>query len=260
MIYDIKNLTYSYDDERTVLDNVSLQVNEGDILCILGPNGAGKTTLLNCMAGLLEYKKGMIEICGKSQKAMSAKEIAGIVGYVPQTHIPSFDYSVLDFVLMGRAHNTSVFGKPSREDTDACMDILKSMDLDHLAQKSYIRISGGERQRVLIARALAQQPEIMLFDEPTAHLDFGNQMRVLEKIKELSQAGIAVVITTHNPDHALLLDDKLAMIDRDGRIRTGGNELLTEEGLRVLYETDLRIVYIEELGRKACLIPEITEK
>lgn len=260
MIYNVKNLTCAYDDRRTVLDNVSLQVSEGEVLCILGPNGAGKTTLLNCMAGLLEYEHGTIDIKGKPQKDMSAKEIAGIVGYVPQTHVPSFDYSVLEFVLMGRAHNTSVFGRPSNEDTDACRNILKSMGLDHLAGKSYLRISGGERQQALIARALAQQPEIMLFDEPTAHLDYGNQQRVLEKIRELSNSGIAVVITTHDPDHALLLNDKLAIIDRTGRICTGGSELLTEERLRRLYDTDLRIVYVEEIGRKACLIPEIIEE
>lgn len=258
MILNINGLTYSYEDsERKVLNSVDLQIKEGDVMCILGPNGAGKTTLLNCMAGLLEYSEGNIEICERPQKEMSAKEIAGVIAYVPQTHTPSFDYSVMEFVLMGRAHNTSIFGRPGAEDEECCMNILRSMEIEHLADRSYINISGGERQQVLIARALAQEPEIVLFDEPTSHLDYGNQQRVLKKIMELSRAGIAAVITTHDPDHALLLGDKVAILDGDGHMTSGETDLITEERLRDIYNTDLRIMYVEELGRKVCLVPGI---
>lgn len=257
MIYEVKNITYQYpSSERKVLNGASAELKEGEILSILGPNGAGKTTLLNCMAGLLKPRSGMIKLCGKDLAAMSPREIAGIAGYVPQLHTPAFDYRVLDFVLMGRAPKTGMFGRPTKEDEDCCLRVLDSMQIGHLAEKSYIEISGGERQQVLIARAIVQEPKVILFDEPTAHLDYGNQHRVLRRIKKMAEEGFSVIITTHNPDHALLLGDKAAIVDRSGKITQGySKDIITEENLRKVYDTDLRLLWIEELGRYACLAP-----
>ena len=165
MIYEVRDLTFSYEaGGRTVLDHADLQLGEGEILSILGPNGAGKTTLLNCMAGLLKPADGSIRLCGQELDRMSEREIARLVGYVPQTHTPAFDYRVLDFVLMGRTPQMGMFARPKAGDEQLCLEVLGSMGIAHLAQKSYRNLSGGERQQVLIARAVVQQPRALLFD------------------------------------------------------------------------------------------------
>lgn len=259
MIYEVKDLTFKYPGgERIILDKAALTLNEGEILCILGPNGAGKTTLLNCMAGLLKPESGTIELCGQNLKDMKEKDIARIVGYVPQVHTPAFDYRVLDFVLMGRAPKIGTFSRPSAEDEDVCMKALNSLGIGSLAGKSYMNISGGERQQVLIARALVQEPKVILFDEPTAHLDYGNQHRVLNRVKQMAKEGFSVIITTHNPDHALLLGDRAAIVRKDGRIVQGDcSTIITEERLREVYGIDLKLTWVEEIGRMACLAPEL---
>lgn len=256
-VYEVNDLTFSYPGyDRKVLDGASLTLGKGEVLCILGPNGAGKTTLLNCMAGLLVPQSGEIKLCGRDIRSMKVKEIASLTGYVPQMHTPAFDYRVIDFVIMGRAPGTGMFARPGKDDEQKCLDVLEGMDLGHLAYKSYLDISGGERQQLLIARAIVQEPEVVLFDEPTAHLDYGNQHRVLKRIKLMASEGYSVVITTHNPDHALLLGDKAAIVSRGGRITQGDSGgVLTEEVLSEVYGMDIRIRYIEELGRTACLVP-----
>lgn len=262
MIYEVDNLTFSYPKgEGKVLDQASISLDEGEILCILGPNGAGKTTLLNCMAGLLTPTGGNIRLCGKPLHTMKAKEIAGIVGYVPQIHTPAFDYKVLDVVLMGRAPKTGIFGRPSKEDEKLCLQTLESMNLSHLAYRSYLDISGGERQQVMIARAIVQGPKAILFDEPTAHLDYGNQHRVLKRVKQMKEEGFSVIITTHNPDHALLLGGKAAIVGKDGSITQGSSEeILTEDTLRSIYQTDLKLLWVEEAGRTVCIAPGLQEQ
>ncbi|MCI7146417.1 MAG: ABC transporter ATP-binding protein [Clostridiales bacterium] len=259
MIYEVKDLTFSYpSDRRKVLNGASLSLGKGEVLCILGPNGAGKTTLLNCMAGLLSPDSGEVFLCDRNMREMKEKEIARLVGYVPQLHTPSFDYSAIDFVLMGRAPKTGTFSRPTEEDEEICMSVLTSMGLEYLADKSYLNISGGERQQLLIARAIVQEPEVVLFDEPTAHLDFGNQHRVLRRIRRMAEEGFSVIMTTHNPDHALLLGGKAAIVSRDGTIFQGDcEEIVTEKNLREVYDIDLKLMYIEELGRKVCLVPEL---
>lgn len=259
MIYEVNGLTFSYPSgDRKILDNASLSLDKGEILCILGPNGAGKTTLLNCMAGLLKGQGGEIELCGRDISKMKEKEIANLVGYVPQLHTPAFDYRVLDFVLMGRAPKTGTFSRPTEEDERMCLDVLESMGIAHLADKSYLNISGGERQQLLIARAIVQEPEVVLFDEPTAHLDYGNQHRVLRRVKQMAEEGFSIIITTHNPDHALMLGDKAAIVARDGTIIQGeSSEIITEETLRKIYGIDLRLMWVEELGRNICVAPEL---
>ena len=259
MIYEVKDITFSYPgSERRVLDGASLELEKGRVLAILGANGAGKTTLLNCMAGLLKAESGSIKLCGQELGTMKEKEIARLVGYVPQIHTPAFDYSVLDFVLMGRAPGMGTFSRPKSEDEEVCREVLGSMEIDHLAEKSYRNISGGERQQVLIARAIVQRPEVILFDEPTAHLDFGNRQKILARIRQMVDEGYSVVITTHDPDHALLLDDQAAIVDSTGRIAQGdAGEIITEERLKDIYGVDIRLKSVDGLSRKICVMPDL---
>lgn len=259
MVYEVKDLCFAYPgSSRTVLDDVSLEIENGSVLSILGPNGAGKSTLLNCMMNLLNPRSGSISVNGRDIQTMSAQELAKTVSFVPQNLKPVFGYSVLEFVLMGRAPLISALGRPGKEDKLAAYEALEKMGLSHLAERPYTEISGGEMQQASIARAIVRKPQVILFDEPTAHLDFGNQLRTLKVIKELSREGYTTVITTHNPDHAIMLGGGAAILDRDGKITVGStDELLTEERLSRVYNAELRIRYMEELGRKVCLYPNI---
>lgn len=259
MIYQVENLHFKYpDSNRRVLDGVSLNLNEGEIMSILGPNGAGKSTLLNCMANLINPISGSIKLCGKDISKQPVKEVAGTISYVPQNHTPAFGYSVFNFVLMGCAPNIGIFQKPGEEEQQRAMEALKELNIEHLADKPYTEISGGERQQATIARAIVQRPKAILFDEPTAHLDYGNQLRTLRLIKQMAEKGYAVIITTHNPDHAILLGGTAAILDREGHLKIGkSEEIITEDCLKKVYNTDLKLMYIEELNRMACIPPNL---
>ena len=260
-LYEIDNISFGYpQNEREVLSGVSFSLEAGQVLSILGPNGAGKSTLLNCMAGLLTPHRGEIRLSGKPIGTMPRNELAQKVAYVQQIHVPAFSYDVFQFVMMGRAPHIPFLGRPKSEDEDIAWEALAQMGITHLADKPYTEISGGERQQAVIARALAQQPEAVLFDEPAAHLDFGNQIRILRLIRKMAGDGYAVAMTTHNPDHALLLEGTAAILDRNGRLRTGpAGELLTEEAMAALYGPSIRLAYIEEIGRRAALHGGIDE-
>lgn len=260
-IYTIHDLSFRYPKgERDVFSGVNLVLKPGQVLSVLGPNGAGKSTLLHCMAGLAVPQKGEILLDGKPLSTLSRAEIARLIGYVQQTHVPAFSYTVFQFVLMGRAPHVSFFGRPSTQDEEAVWQVLEQLDITHLANKPYTDISGGERQQCVIARAVVQQPRAILFDEPTAHLDYGNQIRILHLIQQMAQEGFAVVMTTHNPDHVLLLDDQVALLDCTGTLRYGNTkEILDEKTLQQMYHTGLRLIHVDELGRNACLHTGLNE-
>ena len=255
MIYDVNNVEFTYPgNTNKVLNGVSLKLEKGEVLSILGPNGAGKSTLLNCMTGLLKPGHGSIKLDGSDISSLSARQVARVISYVPQTHIPAFSYTVLHFVTMGRAPHIGAMQKPRTSDVEVAKNALKTISIEHLADKSYTEISGGERQLTIIARALAQQPKAIIFDEPTAHLDYGNQHRILRLIKSLSERGYGIIITTHNPDHALLLGGNVGILSSDGTLVSGGcEEIITEERLKEVYKTSLRLLRIEELDRIVCL-------
>lgn len=187
MILQVKDLSFRYDSSRRIFQNVNFELDKGEILSILGTNGAGKSTLLNCLAGLFRPESGEILLGGRSMKTMSMGDVAKTVGYVPQIHTPAYAYTVREFTVMGRTPYIGAFATPSKEDYRIADEALERMNISHIAGKSYTEISGGERQQVTIARALTQQPQIILLDEPTAHLDYGNQYRVVQMIKELAQ-------------------------------------------------------------------------
>ncbi len=259
MIYHVKNLCFKYAAEgRSILKDASFSLQEGEIMSILGPNGAGKSTLLNCMANLLKPDSGEIYLCGRKMSEMGIKEVAGCISYVQQTHTPTFAYTVLNFVIMGRAPKIGMFRKPKAEDEQAARNALETLGIAHLAGIPYTEISGGERQQVTIARAIVQEPKVILFDEPTSHLDYGNQFRILGMMKIMQNRGFSIIVTTHNPDHAILLGGTAAILDRNGHLDVGKSaDIITEERLRKLYNTELRLLPIPELSRMVCVQPPL---
>ncbi len=254
MILEVKDLSFRY-TERIIFHDVSFSLDQGEVLSILGANGAGKSTLLNCIANLFRPVSGEIRLEGRPMSGMTMNEVAKIIGYVPQIHTPSFAYTVREFTVMGRTPYIRTFSKPSDEDYRIADEALERMHISHLRDKAYTEISGGERQQVTIARVIAQKPKLILLDEPTAHLDYGNQYRVVRMVKDLAREGYTLVMTTHNPDHAIILDGKVAILNRDGTLRVGSVEdTLTAETLSDLYGMKVKITYDEEAGRNICIV------
>ena len=259
MIIEAENLNFSYTKNgRQILHDVSLTLEEGQVMSILGPNGAGKSTLLNLLATLNVPDSGVVRLCGKDTTQMKPREVASILSYVPQTHTPAFSYTVFNFVLMGRAPKVGMFEKPKAEDFEIVERVLEEVGIAQLADKPYTEISGGERQEATIARALVQEPKAILFDEPTAHLDYGNQLKTLRVIKTLKEKGYAVIITTHNPDHAIMLGGTTAILDRTGHLTVGDSDkIITEDTLKDVYGTDLKLTFMEDVGRYICIPPNL---
>lgn len=241
MKLEIKHAACGYGNQ-TVLRDISLIIEGGEILCLLGPNGVGKTTLFKTILGFLQLQGGAIILNGESLQHWPKKKLARAIGYVPQAHIPPFPYSVLDVVVMGRTAHLGAFASPSRRDIAMARDALRTLGVSFLENRIYTEISGGERQMVLIARALTQQPDILLMDEPTSNLDFGNQIRVLKQIKGLARQGLGVVMTSHFPDHAFLCATKAALLRPNHAFTVGSvDEVLTEENLGSAYGIKVRI-------------------
>lgn len=254
MIYEIEDLTLSYPQIPPVVAHASFTLDEGETLTILGPNGAGKSTLLDGMMGLHEPSSGIVRMDGCDVVQMSPKKLAGRVAYVRQYQSSVFAFTVRDFVMMGRAPHLGIYGRAQEEDEHIVNDALKTMDIASLVDRPYTDISGGQRQQAVIARAIAQQPKAILLDEPTAHLDFGNQIRIVELVQSLSQMGYAIVMTTHDPNQAIMLGGKIAILDRSGELQVGSvEELMHEEDLCDLYRTDLKLTYVESVQRNAVL-------
>ncbi|MEZ5087028.1 MAG: ABC transporter ATP-binding protein [Tessaracoccus sp.] len=227
---------------RVVVRDVDLVVDGGTILCLLGPNGVGKTTLFKTMLGLLPAMGGRVLVGDQDLSGLSRPQIARLVGYVPQSQQTPFAFKALDVVLMGRTARMGAFGAPGRHDREAAMAALEALGVTKLADKAFTALSGGERQMVMIARALAQEPSFIMLDEPTASLDFGNQVRVLDQIVRLANSGIGVVMTTHAPDHAFLCDADAVLITGPSDLRRGPvHEVLTEENLSAAYGVEVRV-------------------
>jgi iron complex transport system ATP-binding protein len=241
MKLSIRNLAFGY-GARTVGSGVTLTVDDGEVLALLGPNGAGKTTLFKTMLGLLPPKEGDVQLDGVSLTGLSRAERARKIAYVPQAHAALFPFIVRDVVLMGRAARLAPFSAPARRDREIAMQALERLGMTHLASRPYTEISGGERQMALIARALAQEPKILVMDEPTASLDYGNQMRVLSHIRRLAGEGISVILSTHNPDHVFMVADRVALLHNGALAALGApSDVLTAERLKQLYDIDVVI-------------------
>ena len=239
---EVRELSFSY-GRHEVLKGISFTAEPGEMLCVLGHNGAGKSTLFKCMLGILRGYSGSVSIDGKNISDMSAAERARSVAYIPQAANPAFSYSVADMVLMGTMPQLSGRLSPSNAEKEIAMDALARLGIEDLAMRSYSQISGGEQQLVIIARAIAQGARILIMDEPTSSLDYGNQMRVQKQLTKLIEDGYTIIQSSHNPEQAYIFADRIICI-RDGRIYRQGRpeEVLDEQLIRDLYNIDVEMI------------------
>lgn len=252
-LLEVKNISFHYKDNKKIFENISFSIGKGEVLCILGPNGTGKTTLIKCLNGLHGIDSGEILLEKNNINILSFKEISKYIGYIPQTHIPTFPFSVMEVVIMGRAPYLSLTESPRENDIEIAKSALKELGIYHLKDKEYTNLSGGERQLVFLARILAQQPDILILDEPTSHLDFGNQIRFLEIVDKLAKSGLSIIMSSHFPDHAFLSSTKVAIMKEGTFIDFGTPEMVvTEENLRNAYGIDVTLLKLDE-NRKVCV-------
>ena len=221
---------------RVVSEAVDLSIAAGEVLCLLGPNGCGKTTLFRTVLGMLPPLAGRVLVQGQPVQHWPRAEFARRVGYVPQAQAGVFAFEALDMVLMGRAARLPLLARPCGADRAMALACMERLQIAHLAARRYTELSGGERQLVLIARALAQEPALLVMDEPTASLDFGNQIRVLEQIEALSAQGMAMLLSTHQPEHGLRVASRIALLGH-GRLLGVGEPraVATSAALAELY-------------------------
>jgi iron complex transport system ATP-binding protein len=238
---------------KDVLSGISFTARRGEVLALLGPNGGGKTTLLKTLLGLIAARAGEVRLGKRSLQNYAARERARLIAYVPQSHFATFAFTVEAVVLMGRTAHGNLFSRPSAADRAVAARVLERFGISHLAARPYTMISGGERQLVLLARALAQEPQFVVLDEPTASLDFGNQGKVMAQIRRLATEGLGVLFTTHDPNQALRHADRVMMI-REGRMLASGiaQDLLTPVRLMELYGVGIETVR-DDAGRVAFL-------
>lgn len=236
-------LTFAY-GAHEVLRGVTFAAEGGRLLSVLGPNGVGKSTLFGCLLGLLPGYGGRILFDGADARRMGPRQIARRAAYIPQTHYPAFNYAVFDMVLMGTTHTLGAFASPGAAQRAAAQAALERMGVAHLAGRSFARLSGGEQQLVLIARALAQRSPVLLMDEPTASLDYGNQHRVLRCVQRLAhEDGYTVILSTHNPQHALSYADAVLALHGGAVLAAGApREVMDEALLTALYGVPVRLV------------------
>jgi iron complex transport system ATP-binding protein len=243
----VEDLRFAYDGERRpVVDGVSLRLGRGEVLAILGPNGAGKTTLLYILLGILKAQSGRIWLAGRELSACPRNEISRAVGLVPQFEHVAFEYSVEEYVLMGRAPHLGMLELPTQDDDRLAVESLDQLGLLPLRHRSMLELSGGERQMVVLARALAQQARLLLMDEPLAHLDLSNKGRILAVIRRLSGAGVAVVFTTHEPDMVQGVAHRVLLM-REGRVVASGrtDAVVTSETLSQTYGVPIRVLKVD---------------
>ena len=251
----VEDLSYRYPGtERIIFNDVFFTIESGEVLSILGANGAGKSTLLNCLSGLFLPESGRITIGGKRVETMAKRELARLVAYVPQNHEPIYDFTVMEFTVMGRTPYVNPFASPGAEDRKKAEEALDRIGISHLKDHYYTRISGGERQLAMIARAICQEPQFIFLDEPTSHLDYGNQIKTVRLMQELAEQGFGVIMTTHNPDQVFYSGGKVALLDREGHLHFGcPAEILDEAKLSDLYREPVSVFYSPEMGRTVCL-------
>ncbi|MDI9476895.1 MAG: ABC transporter ATP-binding protein [Bacillota bacterium] len=250
MKLELRNVFCGY-GHLPVLKDVNFAVESGEICCLLGPNGVGKTTLFKTILKLIKKQQGEILIDGENIERWSPGKMARHMAYVSQFHVPPFPYKVRDVVLLGRINSISYFGQPTARDYQIAEEAMIDMGIDHLHDKSYTDISGGERQLVMLARALAQEPGFLVLDEPTASLDYGNMVRVMSKICDLRDKGIGIIMTTHTPDHAFMCQAKVVLLQRDEPLLFGfSTDIITEKNLKRAYGISVKLVeYSDHRGR-----------
>jgi iron complex transport system ATP-binding protein len=238
---------------------VTMNVSAGEVVCLLGPNGGGKTTLFKTLLGLLRPQAGRVTLDGADMADLAPRDVARAVSYVPQAHEGYFPFTVGDVVLMGRTAHVGLFATPAKHDVERAADALALVGIAHLAESIYTRISGGERQLTLIARALAQDARLMVLDEPTASLDFGNQVRVIDRVLGLAGHGMGILLSTHNPDHALVCADRVLLLHGGGIFAEGPPaQAITAANLRTLYGVEVDVTSFGDAeSRRTLCVPHV---
>ena len=239
MILTINNLSYNY-KETKALKNISFSLASGDFMTIVGPNGSGKSTLLKCLDRILKYKEGNIEIDGENLKNISLKSLSRKIAYVPQKEETVTSNTVFDIVMLGR--KPYIEWNITEHDIKIVSDLLERFDLTALAMRDINTLSGGQRQRVFIARALAQQPDVLLLDEPTANLDLYHQSKIMDYLADLANEGLIIIVTMHDINLALLFCTKAIMLSCGSLFASGGKEIFTKENIDNLFRTTVKIV------------------
>lgn len=241
---EVKNLVSGY-GKNDIVKNVSFKMEKGSFVCILGANGCGKTTLLKTILCMLPLRSGDVIIDDQNLHKMPEIERAKKIAYIPQAHMPPFPYTVEDVVLMGRTPYLDALSRITKQDKEISRIAMEHLGIIHLAKLCYTQLSGGQRQLVIIARAIAQEPDILIMDEPTNNLDFGNQYRVLEKVSGLVTTGLGVLMVTHDPDHALYCNDKVLIMENGKIIDKGSAQnIITKERIERLYDTRVKMVTV----------------
>lgn len=242
MLLTIENVFGGYGN-GDVLKGISCNADYGDVLCLLGPNGCGKTTLFRMMLGTLPVTDGKIVIDGKNIHDFTTKALANMIAYIPQYHSPVFAYTVLDVVIMGRASHFSAFETPKEPDREAAFSALEKVNALHLANKKYTSLSGGQRQLVLIARAICQSAKIFIMDEPAANLDYANHQLLMNVISELARQGYCIIMSTHSPEHPFSVGTKVLLM-KTGKVVGFGTpkEVITSETLQSVYDIEMDVI------------------
>ena len=250
----VEDLSYGYPG-RTVGRDIGFAVGTGEVLCVLGRNGEGKSTLFRTILGLLPPHAGVVQVDGEPISGWSPRRRAQAFGYVPQNSGGAFPFTIADLVLMGRTAHRGVFAAPSGADRRAAEEAIAALGIEHLAQREWLRVSGGERQLALVARALAQEPLILVLDEPTASLDFGNQVRVLDAVRSLAERrGLSVLVSTHHPEQAFACADRVAVLAGGALLQIGAPaDVITRETLRACYSVDVVVLPVADDRYRVCV-------
>lgn len=255
---DVTDLSFSYGDHR-VLDGVGFHAGPGELIAVLGPNGVGKSTMFRCILGFEQGFSGRVEVDGRDARQLSRRELASAIAYIPQSSDQVFDYTVLELALMGASVRTGLLSAPSRAEEGEVMRVLAQLGIAHLANRGCGQVSGGEYQLVLLARALVQRSRILIMDEPTANLDFGNQFRVMEHVGALVREGYTVIVSVHDPNLVLGHATRVLVLEGGRMVADGAPaDVMTESALSELYGIPVRRGLVDAGGcsRYVC-VPEV---
>ena len=254
MILKVENGCFGYPKQDEILTDINIQLDEGHILSVLGPNGIGKTTLLKCMIGLMPWSRGRSLLMSNDIRNMSSKEIWNTISYIPQSHGFSFSYTGLEMVMLGRSSHLGLFQQPGKKEIELAEQMMERVGITRLADKDCNRMSGGELQMVLIAKALINEPKLIILDEPETGLDFHNQILVLNMVEKLAhEENISAIMNTHYPTNAMSIADEAFMMNHSGeRFYGKTGDILNEQNISRSFDVNVvvdEIIYQNKMIR-----------